>query len=161
MKQYHHLGSFYLRLALGATMLSAVADRFGFWGAPGEPGVAWGNWENFAAYSAELNSFMPLFIIPAMGVVATALEIIFSLMLITGFKTKYAAFGVGCLLTAFALAITISSGIKGALDYSVFIGSAAGFFLSTIPYFKYSIDELLTASQKPNSSHNKLVNARV
>ena len=41
MKQYHHLASLYLRIALGATMLSAVADRPGFLGAPGEPGVGW------------------------------------------------------------------------------------------------------------------------
>jgi len=33
-----------LRIVLGITMLSAVADRFGLWGAPGDPGVAWGNW---------------------------------------------------------------------------------------------------------------------
>jgi hypothetical protein len=31
-----------LRVALGATFLTAVTDRFGVWGAPGAPQVAWG-----------------------------------------------------------------------------------------------------------------------
>jgi hypothetical protein len=30
-----------LRLALGVTLLSAVADRFGIWGPPGAATVAW------------------------------------------------------------------------------------------------------------------------
>ena len=32
-----------LRVALAAGFLSAVADRFGLWGMPGTPGVAWGD----------------------------------------------------------------------------------------------------------------------
>ena len=35
--------SVFLRFALGFSFLSAVADRFGLWGAFGEPRVAWGN----------------------------------------------------------------------------------------------------------------------
>jgi len=34
--------SVFLRLALGLSFLSAVADRFGWWGAFGHPNVAWG-----------------------------------------------------------------------------------------------------------------------
>lgn len=151
MKQYQHYVSFYLRIALGATMLSAVSDRLGFWGAPGAPGVGWGNWENFVANTADLNSFMPTAVIPFLAIVATVLEITFGILLILGFKTRIAAFGTGCLLSAFALAMTISYGIKGALDYSVFIGSAAGFMLATIPLYKYSIDELLKPSAKSSS----------
>ena len=44
-----------LRIALGVGFLSAVADRFGFWGSPGEPAVACGNWENFILYAGKLN----------------------------------------------------------------------------------------------------------
>lgn len=159
MKQYHHLASLYLRIALGATMLSAVADRLGFWGAPLEPGVGWGNWENFVANTADLNSFMPATLIPFLAIVATVLELSFSLLLITGFKTRIAAFGTGCLLSAFALAMTISYGIKGALDYSVFIGSAAGFMLATIPYYKYSVDELLKSTYNNSASKKIFGNA--
>lgn len=159
MKQYHHLGALYLRIALGATMLSAVADRLGFWGAPGEPGVAWGNWENFVANTADINSFMPAAIIPFLAITATVLEITFSILLIAGFKTRIAAFGTGCLLSSFALAMTISYGIKGPMDYSVFIGSAAGFILATIPVYKYSIDELLKSCSSPTGSKKDFVKA--
>ncbi len=34
----------FLRIALAAGFLSAAADRVGLWGAPGTPGVAWGEW---------------------------------------------------------------------------------------------------------------------
>lgn len=159
MKQYQHFGSLYLRIALGATMLSAVSDRLGFWGAPGDPGVGWGNWENFVANTADLNSFMPAAIIPFLAVMATVLETTFSILLISGYKTRFAAFGTGCLLTLFALAMTISYGIKGAMDYSVFIGSAAGFMLATIPVYKYSLDELLKSSSDQSSSEKNFVKA--
>ena len=51
--------SVFLRFALGFTFLSAVADRFGFWGAFGEPHVAWGNFARFVAYTGKLNWFLP------------------------------------------------------------------------------------------------------
>lgn len=35
--------SVFLRLALGATFLTAVADRFGLWGPAGAANVAWGD----------------------------------------------------------------------------------------------------------------------
>jgi hypothetical protein len=44
--------SVFLRFALGFLFLSAVADRFGLWGAFGEPHVAWGSFARFVAYSA-------------------------------------------------------------------------------------------------------------
>ena len=34
--------SVFLRQALGTAFLSAVADRFGLWGADGQPNVSWG-----------------------------------------------------------------------------------------------------------------------
>ena len=159
MKKYHHFAALYLRIALGATMLSAVADRLGFWGAPGEHGVGWGNWENFVANTAELNSFMPADTIPFLAMAATVLEITFSILLIAGYKTKIAAFGTGCLLSSFALAMTISYGIKGALDYSVFIGSAAGFMLAAFPVSKYSLDELLKSASRAGTKKEWLANA--
>src|SRR5262245_30933127 len=49
----------YTRIALGAGFLSAVADRFGLWGAPGQKNVAWGDFAHFTAYTARVNSFLP------------------------------------------------------------------------------------------------------
>ena len=41
--------SVFLRCALGLGFLSAVADRFGLWGAFGQPNVEWGNFGAVAA----------------------------------------------------------------------------------------------------------------
>lgn len=45
------LAAVFLRLALAAGFLSAVADRLGLWGPPGTPGVAWGGFGPFLAYT--------------------------------------------------------------------------------------------------------------
>jgi hypothetical protein len=38
----------YLRLALAPGFLTSVSDRFGLWGAPGRPNVAWRDFQRFA-----------------------------------------------------------------------------------------------------------------
>jgi hypothetical protein len=50
-----YIASIILRLALAVGLLSAVADRFGLWGPPGKPMVAWGTFTAFLAYTAQLN----------------------------------------------------------------------------------------------------------
>ena len=47
--------SVFLRYALGLGFLSAVADRFGLWGAFGQPNVEWGNFSRFLEYTHTLN----------------------------------------------------------------------------------------------------------
>jgi len=56
--------SVFLRFALGFSFLSAVADRFGLWGAFGEPHVAWGTFARFVAYTGTLNWFLPRAAVP-------------------------------------------------------------------------------------------------
>lgn len=132
----------FLRLAISVTMLSAVADRFGFWG----DNSAWGNWENFEKYTRQLTFFLPETLSTFSAYTATFLEILFSLMLILGFKTKIAAYGAGILLLVFALSMSIALGIKAPLDYSVWVGSAAAFLLATQKEFYFSIDTLTKKS---------------
>lgn len=126
----------YLRLALGVTFLSAVADRFGIWGRPGAPHVAWGNFHNFLMYAAKLTPWFPASWIPAVGWMATLCEIAFGVGLILGFRIRITAFLSGLLLLAFALGMAFGLSIKAPLDYSVFTASAAAFLLSS----KGSID---------------------
>src|SRR5215471_19309287 len=57
----------FLRLALAAGFLSAVADRFGLWGPAGTPGVAWGAFGPFLDYTGELLWFLPAGLVPAAG----------------------------------------------------------------------------------------------
>ncbi|WP_267404959.1 MULTISPECIES: DoxX family protein [unclassified Chryseobacterium] len=127
----------FLRLAISVTMLSAVADRFGFWG----KNSAWGNWENFEKYTKQLTFFLPENLGTVSAYVATFLEILIPLMLILGFKTKIAAYGAGFLLLIFALSMTMALGVKAPLDYSVWVGSAGAFLLASQEKYSFSLDD--------------------
>ena len=78
----------FLRLSLSAGFLSAVADRFGLWR---KDLSAWGNWDNFIAYTKTLNPLVPQPLISVLGGVATALEVIFAIALLTNYKTVFFA----------------------------------------------------------------------
>lgn len=132
-----------LRIALGIGFLSAVADRFGFLGAPGEAAVAWGDWENFIQYVSKLNFGASYTIANVLGIIGTILEIAFGILLIIGFKLKYIAFFSGILLLVFALEMSINTHLESALDASVFTASFGAFLLSFQSVGKWSIDYLL------------------
>jgi len=128
----------FLRIAISITMLSAVADRFGFWG----ENSAWGNWANFEKYTQQLTFFLPESLGVFSAYAATFLEILFPLLLMIGFKTKIAAYGTGFLLLIFALSMTMALGVKAPLDYSVWIGSASAFLLAVQEKYSFTIDNL-------------------
>jgi len=126
-----------LRLALALGFLSAVASRLNLWGKQSS------GWSNFLDYTTEVNSFLPKSFIPTVVVICTILETGLGILLLIGFKTNYAAFGAAILTLLFAFAMTYSFGIKEPLDYSVFAFSSGAFLLATMPYYKWSIDQLL------------------
>ncbi|MCB0462760.1 MAG: DoxX family protein [Flavobacteriaceae bacterium] len=130
----------FLRLTISAGFLSAVADRFGFWP---ETVSAWGNWDSFLEYTKAINPWFPDAMISTLGTIATALEVIFAICLIIGFKTELFAKLSGLLLLTFGLSMTFSAGLKGALDYSVFIASAGAFALSLMKERYLELDNLL------------------
>jgi putative oxidoreductase len=117
---------FYARVALGAAFLSAVADRFGLWGKYG----GWGNFATFTQYTAQVNSFMPAFIIPFLARAATAAELTLGITLIIGIWPRWVAFSAATLLFLFGTAMAISFGPKSPLDYSVFSASAGALLLA-------------------------------
>ncbi|WP_268225515.1 DoxX family protein [Sinomicrobium oceani] len=134
----------FLRLAISFGFLSAVADRFGWWG---QEVSVWGNWDSFLQYTAVLNPWFPESIIPAIGGIATGVEIVFAVCLILGFKTELFARLSGILLLVFALSMTLSTGIKGAFDYSVFSASAGAFALSLMKEKYGELDSLVRAPE--------------
>ncbi|MDN5216059.1 DoxX family protein [Fulvivirgaceae bacterium BMA12] len=150
-KRIKDLAGLYLRLMLGFTLLSAVADRFGLWGAPGAEGVAWGNWENFVTYTYQLNAFAGGAMAPVLATIVTGLEILFGTTLILGYKTRWTALGTAALILLFALAMTYALGIKAPLDYSVFVDSAAALLLAGIAHYRWSIDERLQLKKSQTS----------
>lgn len=94
----------FLRLALGLSFLSAVADRFGW----------------------------------------SVAEVLLGLLLLAGWKTRIAALCSGILLTMFGMAMTVASGIKAPLNFSVFSAAGGSLLLATCPAFPSSVDALLT-----------------
>lgn len=119
----------FLRFAVSAGFLSAVADRLGIWN---KEVAVWGNWNNFLEYTQVINPWFPSAFIPAIGTLATAAEVVFAVGLIIGLKTELFAKLSGTLLLIFALSMTFSTGIKGAFDFSVFSASAAAFAIAAI-----------------------------
>ncbi len=134
----------FLRLAISFGFLSAVADRFGIWN---KEVSVWGNWENFLKYTQLINPWIPESLIPLIGIIATAVEIIFAVFLIIGFKTELFAKLSGFLILIFALSMTFSTGIKGAFDFSVFSASAGAFALSLIKEKYLELDSLIFKSK--------------
>jgi putative oxidoreductase len=124
---WERIGSIYLRLALGASFLSGIADRFGLYTGRN---VGYGNFAGFVAYTAKVNSFMPARTIPFLAWAATAAEFSLGLALVLGIWLRWAAFGSALLLVLFGVAMAISFGIKSPLDYSVFSASAGALLLA-------------------------------
>lgn len=141
MKGIHPLAQLLLRLALGIGFILPVLDRIGWLGAPGEKGVAWGNWENFVAYTHTLVPYVNLTTTSFLGFIATAGEAIFGIMLIVGYKTRFAAYGSFVLTLIFALSMLLFAGYRAPFTYSVFVVSFSSLLLGAAPGYPWSIDE--------------------
>jgi putative oxidoreductase len=131
-----HFALWVARLVLAATLLSAVADRFGIWGPPGAPHVVWGDWQHFVVYCAKVNSFAPKALITILATVATALEAVFGLLLLAGVYLEAVAYASAILFSVFALAMTISFGPKAPLDYSVWGDMAAALLFAVLASYQ-------------------------
>ncbi len=121
-----------LRLALGSSLLSAVADRFGFWGLSGAPNVTWGDWTHFVQYCARVNSFLPVSWAGTLAWISTILEVLFGICLIAGVYLRVTSYGAAGLLLLFAIAMTISFGLHPPFSYSVFVDAAAALLLGAL-----------------------------
>ncbi|MDJ1472418.1 DoxX family membrane protein [Xanthocytophaga flava] len=138
MNTYQNIAGFLVRIALASGFLSAVASRLSLWGTNSS------GWSAFVTYTAKVNSFVPERLALFLAIISTIVEVVLGLLLLIGFKTRWAAFGAAVLSLLFALAMTYSYTIKEPLDYSVFAFSMGAFLLSTLPVHKWSIDSLFT-----------------
>jgi uncharacterized membrane protein YphA (DoxX/SURF4 family) len=143
------LSSVVLRLGLGLGFLSAVADRFGLWGAFGQPNVEWGNYSRFLEYTHSLNWYWPAGSIPVLGAIATGAEVLFGLFVLIGWHTRVAARLSGLLLIVFATTMTIALGVKSVLNFAVLTGIGGSFLLANCASFPFSVDELLSRRTHP------------
>ena len=120
----------FLRVALAAGFLSAVADRFGLWGPAGAANVAWGAWQPFVDYVAKLNWFAPPASTPILAWAATVAEVALSIGLLIGWQLRWFALAAGLLLLSFAITMTLALGVKAPLDFSVFAAAGGAFLLA-------------------------------
>jgi uncharacterized membrane protein YphA (DoxX/SURF4 family) len=148
------VSSVVLRLGLGLGFLSAVADRFGLWGAFGQPNVEWGNFSRFLDYTHMLNWYWPAGMIPALGTIATGAEILFGLLVLVGWHTRVAARLSGVLLIVFATSMTIALGPKSVLNFAVLTGIGGSFLLANCTTFPFSVDGFL--SRRARSEENSI-----
>jgi uncharacterized membrane protein YphA (DoxX/SURF4 family) len=132
----------FLRFALGFSFLSAVADRFGLWGAFGQPNVAWGNFARFVAYTGQLNWFLPEATYPTLAVAATFAETLLGILLVLGWQTRITALLSGVLLLVFAVTMTAALGIKAPLSFGVFSAMGGAFLLASCAEYPFSIDHV-------------------
>jgi len=120
-----------LRVALAFSFLSAVADRFGLWGQYGS-GAAWGDFERFTAYTAQLLWFLPASLVWPAAILSTGAEVVVACGLLVGWRLHWWAFAAAALLFSFALAMTGALGVKAPTDYSVWTAAAAAFLLGVV-----------------------------
>jgi uncharacterized membrane protein YphA (DoxX/SURF4 family) len=132
----------FLRLAIAIAFFSAVADRFGLWGPAGSTNVAWGDFARFIHYTARVNPWSPAALVPVLAWTATAAELVLGAALLLGLFTAEAAFASGVLLFLFAFGMTIGTGIKTALDASVYSASAGAFALALLGPGPWSLDRM-------------------
>lgn len=138
--------SVFLRFALGLSFLSAVADRFGMWGAYGQPNVAWGDFARFVEYTGRLKWFLPVVMLPALAFIATVAETLLGILLLVGWRTRAAALFSGILLMSFGITMTLALGLKAPLNFSVFSAAGGALLLANCARFPFSVDELLLRS---------------
>ena len=131
-----------LRIGLGVGFLSAVADRFGLWGAFGQPNVEWGNFSRFLEYTHTLNWYLPAGMTLPLGIIATGAEILLGLLLVVGWHTRTTALLSGLLLLTFGAAMTLALGVKAPLNFAVLTGVGGALLLSNCERFPFSLDEL-------------------
>jgi uncharacterized membrane protein YphA (DoxX/SURF4 family) len=133
----------FARFALGASFLSAVADRFGLWGPHGAKNVSWGDFAHFVEYTGAVMSLFPSSLTVPFAFAATIAEALFGLLLIAGFKIRTVSIFSGLLLLLFAMGMATGIGIKKPFDYSVFSAAAAAFFLALSAPDRFTLDHLL------------------
>ena len=136
--------SLVLRLGLSFSYLSAVADRFGIWGAFGQPNVEWGNFSRFLEYTHTLNWYLPASMTLPLGLFATVTEVILGVLLLLGWRTRMSAVLSALLLLVFAASMTFALGIKAPLNFSVLTGIGGSLLLASCKTYAFSVDQILT-----------------
>jgi uncharacterized membrane protein YphA (DoxX/SURF4 family) len=131
-----------VRVVMAAEFLTAVADRFGLLGPAGAPGVSWGDFSHFIAYTRSMTTFLPTGAAPALAVLATVAEIALGIALLAGLRLKLAALGAAGLLTVYAVAMISTLPAAEQFHYNVLVLAAGMLTLATVDRAPLSVDRL-------------------
>lgn len=133
-----------IRVVMAADFLLAVADRFGLLGAPGAPGVSWGNFTHFIDYTHTVTVFLPRGVAPPLAMMATIAEITLGLSLLLGIQLRRAALGSAALLAVYGICMTLSLPLAQQFHYNVLILAAAMLALAARHPATLTVDQWLT-----------------
>ena len=139
MRDYASLA---LRLALGLTFLYSVADRFGALGPHGAPNVSWGDFSRFTAYVGSLNWYLPHRFVSSLAWIDTAVEVLLGVALVIGLQLRFVSIVSAFLLLAFAITMSVATGIGAPFAYSVFTASAGAFLLAACHSSRWTLDKV-------------------
>jgi uncharacterized membrane protein YphA (DoxX/SURF4 family) len=134
------------RLLIGLAFVENVADRLGLLGPPGAPGVSWGDFQHFIAYTAQVNAFAPHAVIPALAVLATIVEGTCGVTMLLGVRTRLASVGSALLFFAFATAMVLSG--LSEMRYAVYLMSVTAWALATVDATAFGIDAALARAPR-------------
>lgn len=143
MKRIYPIAQLFLRCSIGIGFLLPVLDRLGYFGAPGDSGVVWGDWTDFIAYTHQLMPYINLKATFFWGFMATVLELLCGILLLVGYKVRYIALGSFGLTLIFALSMMFFLNFRAPFNFSVFVVSFSSLMLATSSGFPLSIDAYL------------------
>ncbi|WP_051969702.1 hypothetical protein [Kitasatospora azatica] len=136
-----------VRLLMAADFLLSVGARFGAFGGPDSPGVTWGDFAHFTAYTRQVASFLPAGLAPTLAVLATIAETGLGLALLLGVRLRRTALGAACLLLSFGISMSVSLPVSEQFHYCVFALAAGMLDLSTADRYPLSLDRPLSATR--------------
>jgi len=147
MSSRRNAGQLLLRMALGIGFILPVLDRFGYLGAPGSNSVAWGSWAVFVRYTNPLLPFLNETLAMVMAILATIAEIVFGVCLIIGYRIQLVAVGAALLTLTFGLCMAFFTGASAPFKYPVFVFTGGALLLSTLPAYRWSLDQLFRTKE--------------
>lgn len=131
------------RLLIGFAFFENFIDRLGALGPPGAPGVSWGDFQHFIAYTAQVNAFAPAAIIPTLAVLATIAEGTCGVTMLLGVRVRLASVGSALLFFTFATAMVLSG--LSQFQYAVYLMSVTAWAVATVDASALSVDALFRA----------------
>ncbi|MBC5772438.1 DoxX family protein [Pontibacter sp. KCTC 32443] len=138
MEKYLPYAVLLFRITLAVTLLAAVADKLGYWGEPGTPNIIWGNWDSYENYLQSVIPLLPKGITENLAVAVTTLEVVLALMLLFGFKVRWAAVGSGIYTLLLAIAALVFVGVKAPFNLNLFVTFGASVLLACCPIYKFT-----------------------